>query len=422
MVKRLSLAREPDEVLDAMIAGMRQLYGANTFLYLNVRDLPPGHFRITRMTTAAGKDLIRIPDPFDAEQLPVQQGGVLSMLLLDHLPKALHDLDLQNDPILSTCPEEVRSLMALPIFDQGDLAFWVVLLDSRPMPFTQVLVEQYTLRANLMGAAFRAVNAMVKLREATESVQAEVDRMAKIQEALLPEEMPEIPGMEIRASYETFDRVGGDLYDFQTLSMPDAERHCDPNKPWAILISDASGHGPSAAVVAAMLHAILHAYPTVPSGPSEILRHANDQLAKKRIESSFITAFLMFYDPATRQLTYSCAGHPPPLLKVSLGPGPVKELLCDDGIPLGIMEGALYSEHTLTLEPGQTIVLYTDGVTDAANPRGEMFETKGIIKALESCVGDAGCVISSLRGALKRHEAGTRSRDDQTIVALHLIK
>ena len=158
--------------------------------------------------------------------------------------------------------------------------------------------------------------------------------------SLLPEQVPDIPGLEIRAAYETFDRVGGDLYDFQPLSLSGSELRNDPNQPWAILISDASGHGPSAAVVAAMLHAILHAYPTVPNGPAEILRHANDQLAKKRIESSFITAFLMFYDPVSRKLTYSCAGHPPPLLKVSLGPGPVKELLCDDGIPLGIMEGA----------------------------------------------------------------------------------
>ena len=93
-----------------------------------------------------------------------------------------------------------------------------------------------------------------------------MEQIARIQRALLPDQLPNIPGVQLATSYSTFDVVGGDLYDFTALHRNGNDQR------WALLIGDVSGHGPAAAVVMAMFHAILHTYPLDPHGPGEVLR------------------------------------------------------------------------------------------------------------------------------------------------------
>jgi phosphoserine phosphatase RsbU/P len=419
MVTRVSESTEAAQVLDRMSEGMMKAYRTRGFMQLNVRGLPKGHYRVARRTDAEGNTQKLAPDPYQAEHLPIHDHGFFSDIIRTPEPKIVEGVNVSWDPVVGNALQGVTTMMATPAFENGELVVWVIIFGGPDLQFSCDDVESSLLRVNLVGMAFRAVRYGRELNEATRRIQSEVDRMAAIQKALLPSQMPEIPGLEIRASYETFDRVGGDLYDFGALQRLPDNKGYDPQGTWAIIIADASGHGPSAAVVVAMLHTLIHSYPTRPQGPAEILRHANEQFVEKAIESSFITAFLMFYEPSTRRVTYACAGHPPPLLKTAIGPSSVTSLEFEDGIPLGIMSEAIFSEHTFTLEPGQSLILYTDGVTEALSPSGEEFQTHGIVKALESCVGDAACVISSLRAALKRHEAGTRSRDDQAMVAVH---
>ena len=125
---------------------------------------------------------------------------------------------------------------------------------------------------------------------------------------------------------------------------------------WAFLIGDVSGHGPAAAVVMAMFHAIIHSYPIDPTGPGDVLRHVNRHLFAKSIENSFVTAFLGFYEPRTRELIYARAGHNPPLLKEFPHRGQARQLDAVGEIPLGIMEDVKYSESSIVLHPGQTLI------------------------------------------------------------------
>ena len=187
---------------------------------------------------------------------------------------------------------------------------------------------------------------------------------------------------------------------------------------WGILIADASGHGPAAAVIMAIVHAILHAYPREPKGPSEILAHVNKHLIQKRITGSFMTAFLGFYDPRTQVFTYANAGHPPALLK-SPG-GTVTELDEVDGFPLGIVDDATYNEASVQLNPGQTVVLYTDGISEAVNAKGQMFGISGLKHSIIRCSGEPDCVAENALVALRKHEAGVRPRDDQTLLAFQV--
>ncbi len=191
---------------------------------------------------------------------------------------------------------------------------------------------------------------------------------------------------------------------------------------WAFLIGDVSGHGPAAAVVMAMFHAIIHTYPIDPTGPGDVLRHVNRHLFSKSIENSFVTAFLGFYEPRTRELVYARAGHNPPILKEFPHRGDATLLDEVGEIPLGIMEDVQYSESSVKLHPGQTLILYTDGITEAKRPGGEMFGVEGIERSLVHCSGAPDCAISHITNALKDHQMNVRPNDDQTVVVMQVVQ
>ncbi|MEE8154765.1 MAG: PP2C family protein-serine/threonine phosphatase, partial [Phycisphaerales bacterium] len=329
-------------------------------------------------------------------------------------------LSLRNDPGVGDALARYRSMMAIPLFDDGEPLNWAIFLRDEPQGFTVEDLEQAILRSNLVGTSVKNVLIAKQLREAHARIRAEVDHVATIQRALLPNPLPDIPGLQVVASYETFDQAGGDYYDFRALSDHGDGRDPDPNGLWGILIADASGHGPAAAVVMAMLHAILHAYPHRPDSAAEVLDHANRHLASKQIESSFVTAFFALYDPPTRRLTYARAGHNPPLLKNPGSGGSVDRLEAVGGVPLGVLDETTYEEAQIELQPGQTLVLYTDGITEARSPDGAMFGVGGIERALIDCTGDPDCVVQSITDPLRDHEAGVRPNDDQTIVAIRV--
>ncbi len=133
-----------------------------------------------------------------------------------------------------------------------------------------------------------------------------------------------------------------------------------------------------------------------------------------------MTALFAIYDPMTRQFTYSRAGHNPPLLMWPQRGREISRLEENGGVPLGIVAGESYGETSITLVPGQTLVLYTDGITEATSPAGKMFDIKGIETSLTECTGEPECVIDHLTTAVREHEAGIRPRDDQTLVVIRV--
>jgi len=173
----------------------------------------------------------------------------------------------------------------------------------------------------------------------------------------------------------------------------------------------------------AIVHSILHAYPQEPNGPAELLKHVNRHLCAKRIESSFVTAFLAFYQPSSRELLYARAGHNPPLLLS--GPREngqrraiIRELDAARGLPLGIDADAAFTEDRLILEPGQMVLLYTDGVTEARNSAGDMLGPEGIERALASCDDGAQAAVRCVTEAVLEHLGAEKASDDQTILVL----
>ena len=423
LVGDLSRAETADGVLTSFARGMQRLKHSEAYMSLSTRGLGPGRYRITRMALDGDLDAMRSTRPWASPQsIDVHTGGFLGQLIRTAYPTVIHHLDLRDDPVLGDALAPFRALMAVPLFDQGEPLNWAIHLSRDPSGFDLHELEDRILQDNLVGGTVRTVLMAHELHRMNEQVHREVERIADIQRTLLPERMPEIEGIRLAAHYATFDRAGGDYYDFLPLRcrehLEPGEYH--PDHPLGIMIADASGHGPAAAVIMAMLHSILHASAESPEGPAEVLRHINHHLCRKRIEGSFVTAFFGVYDPATRRFTYARAGHNPPLLKQPGVGGAVSRLDAVGGIPLGVLPDAAYEEHTQHLEHGHAVVLYTDGITEAFDAEQHMFGVEGIERALEQCTGQPDCVVSSIMTALEAHQGDVRPSDDQTLVVMRL--
>jgi phosphoserine phosphatase RsbU/P len=422
LVAALSSAAEPGEVLRAYAHGIARLRGQFGYVSLSTRGLAPGQYRITRLLTPEKMAALSARDAWPVPpNLPVHTGGLLGEIISEPRPAMVEELNLANDPVVGDAFARYRSFMAIPLFDGGEALNWAILLSETPRAYATSDVEDALLRGNLVGGTVRTVLLARELSQANARIRREIDQIARIQRSLLPDELPTITGLTLAAHYETFDQAGGDYYDFLPLKhREDGSGRGDPDAPWGILIADASGHGPAAAVMMAMVHAILHAYPSMPFGPAEVLDHLNSHLCAKRLHSCFVTAFLAIYDPPTRALTYARAGHEPPLLKSPGEGGPVVRLDAVGSVPLGILKNATHEEASIVLEPGQSVVLYTDGITDASCPDGTRFGLSRLEHALTECTGNPGCVVESVTAALNVHEQCMRPNDDQTIVVLRV--
>ena len=201
--------------------------------------------------------------------------------------------------------------------------------------------------------------------------------------------------------------VGGDFYD--VLPLPDGRL--------VVAVGDVAGKGSPAALLMALLLAILRTLVDEGLEPGELASRLNVQVARHSPASRFITLFYGVYEPATGKLTYVNAGHMPPLIRRA-GSGRC-DRLGSTGVALGMFEESAYEAESVLLDPGDLLVLYSDGITEAENPAGEPFEETGLERVLSNLAVDelsqAGRVIFA---AVERHAQDKRFADDLTVLLL----
>ena len=257
---------------------------------------------------------------------------------------------------------------------------------------------------------------VAELSEEVEDAEQTVEQIADIHQTLLPTQLPRIAGLEAAVSHLAPNRAGGDYYDLIPLGRGDGGEP-DPAGSWLIIVADASGHGPAAATIMAMLQAIVHAYTPETRAPGQVLEHMNQQMARKKIEGSFTTALAAILDPVAGTFAYASAGHHAPLLRYP--DGRVVELSCEEGgPPLAVDPDAAIGGRTHALQPGETVLLYTDGVIEQANPQGQRFNLAGLTDALAQAAGPPRLVLDHVGEAARRHRAGSKIEDDRTLLAL----
>jgi sigma-B regulation protein RsbU (phosphoserine phosphatase) len=411
MVRDISMSDTPMGVLAAFAQYYWELRPVDYMISMSTKDLPEGQYRVTRQIDVArikaGQQVLPTTQALRREQIPVHSGGFLGSVISRQRPALLHDLNIKDDPVLGNALAEMGSALVMPLYDSGEPRYWNIPFRRDKRGFSVEELEQSMLVANLAGGTNTKLLLMQEVKNLNATLKQQFEEVARVQRALLPRQTPQIPGLEIATSYLTSDQAGGDYYDFFRF----------PDGTWGILIADVSGHGAAAATVMAMLHGILHAYSGPSCCPDEVMRYANTRLVEASIEGTFVTAFYGIYDPQAGELRYARSGHNPPIVKDGKT-GHVAFLDGAGGLPLGVFDPYEITSEVLRFKPKDTLVLYTDGITEAFDAAKEMFGPERLDDALTGCSGAPDCVVDSVHSALFKHTGTLARRDDQTLVAI----
>ena len=261
-----------------------------------------------------------------------------------------------------------------------------------------------------------------------ERLDRELELGAEIQAQLLPRQCPTIEGVDLAARCQTANKVGGDYYDFiptsyEQLRHPDAI--ASQEMPWNFAIGDVMGKGVPAGLMMTMLRGMLRAEILNSHSPGHLLQHLN-WVMRTDLESSnrFVTLFCAQYDPRTQVLSYGNAAHNPPLLWQAATSQVVR--LDADGMLLGLDMDTHYQENQVQLQPGDTVIYYTDGFTEASDRAGQRFDEDNLIDAFSwACrnLSSSEEIRDYLFDMLQRFVGTNReAEDDTTLVVMRITQ
>ena len=414
-MRAISSITDPQELVLDYYLRMKRAFPTDGFVGVSRRDLPVPCYRVTR-SDRWGMDF----NPWkDAASKPVYDRGLLGELIYAGRPTIIDDLRgrVADDDPAREFVGDLRSLLAVPMFDAGEATNLVVFLRREPAAFDHDRLPDQVWVTNLFGRATNNLVLRQRVAAQARELRRSLEAVGEVQRGLLPERLPEVPGIRVAAHYESSEQAGGDYYDF--FDLPDGRL--------GVLVADVSGHGTPAAVMMAVVHAIAHAIENPPFAepPGRLLGYLNRHLCERYTKrgGTFVTAWAGVYDPATRRLTYANAGHPPPRCKADNARGGRARPL--DGaarsLPLGIEAEETFADAAVTLDPGDVVVVYTDGLTEARSPARDMWGTAGLDAALAACSCAPRELLDGLIDRLNAYTHGARAEDDRTAVAIKAV-
>ncbi|HKO99376.1 MAG TPA: SpoIIE family protein phosphatase [Pyrinomonadaceae bacterium] len=315
--------------------------------------------------------------------------------------------DAQHDPRFASGTmvlQGVRSVLAVPL-GVAEKVFGIIYADS-PIAegrFTEDHLKVLTTLASV--AAIRVENAkLVEARFQQERLERELQLASEIQQRFQPAAPPIVAGYELQGISFPCYEIGGDYYDF--IQRDDGRL--------VIALGDVSGKGTAAALLMSSLHAAIHAQTGSHDSIVETISAVNKYLAENIPPNRFVTLFYAELDPESGAVSFLNAGHNPPLIVHAAG---TVEQLASGGLPLGIKADAEYREGRTTLQLGDVLVIYSDGVTEAASPNGEEFGPTRLYEVVSRNVdASAAGIRDRIESALTKFSQGTQAADDITLV------
>ena len=272
--------------------------------------------------------------------------------------------------------------VGFPVLDLGNGTFWLM-------------------------TAFLLMNLLVLLEVADRlTLKRDLEIAREIQLAMLPQEMVVGGGLEAYGFTRPANTVGGDFYDV----LPKADGRL------VIALGDVAGKGSPAALLMALTLAILRTLVDEDLPPTILMERLNVQVSRHAPSSRFVTLCLSIFDPVTGNLTYLNAGQTPPILRRVHG---AIERLTEGGVALGMFERASYTAGETVLAPGDVLVFYSDGITEAESRAGVPFDEAGLIDVVERhWWEDAATIGTAIVSAVQAHAVETRLADDLTVLAI----
>lgn len=352
-----------------------------------------------------------LQDAFQKLRFPADNDFVFGKLMREQTPLMMPDA-VSSELVEPTYLElfGVRSLLVVPLATRGEVV-GAMLVDqgSRPSRFTAHEIDVVMGIANQAAVAIEGAR-LTQQAEDQRRIEYELGLARQIQTSFLPEACPTIPGYDICSMWQTAREVSGDFYDFVPLNGGRV----------AITIADVSDKGIAAAMFMALSRTILRTMTIGKPTPRETVERANDVILADARSEMFVTVFHGVLDPQTHRFTYVNAGHNPPLLYRAAQ----KELttLKGSGIALGVIPNITLLENTVEFAPGDLLLMYTDGVTDAINAAEEEFGAERLADLIASHAHlSPDALIAEIGRAVTEYAGEGVHFDDLTMIALKRV-
>jgi sigma-B regulation protein RsbU (phosphoserine phosphatase) len=311
--------------------------------------------------------------------------------------------DVAADPRYVNVNPETRSELAIPLIYQ-DRVIGVLDLESPVLNyFNDDHVQALSILAGQLAVAIENARLYEQVARDEARMERELRAARRIQSVMLPHVPKEDFGLDLACRYVSARELGGDLYDFIRYGP----------QQLAILLGDVSGKGTAAALYGAVATGIIRSLAPLKLQPADLLRRLNQFVGEHKVEDRFMTALYATWQRGRRRLRIASAGQSQPLL--------YREGRCAKlpltGFPMGIFDEVSYDEWNTVLQPGEILVLYSDGMTDGLNPQGEEFTADRLCRLIEQHAADSADHIAD-RLMTEVGRFTTDAHDDRTLVIL----
>jgi len=300
----------------------------------------------------------------------------------------------------------IRSMMCVPMLSLDGEPAGVIQLDTQN-PLQRFQKEDIDLLLAVAGQAalsYESARLMVSAMEKKKQ-DDEMEIARGVQQALLPEKLPEIDGYQFFASYDSAQAVGGDYYDCFTL---DGDRVC-------LSFGDVAGKGVPASLVMSRMSSVVQSTVAHVGDVGEAVAAINNHMCANAVEGRFVTYVLVIIDLKTHEMSLVIAGHMSPIIRKA--DGEFEEFDEESvGLPIGVLEDYPFDVLSRRLDPGEIVVIYTDGVSEAMNPSGDLYTEERVREFVKNGPAAADVLGKDLLADVRRHANGRPQNDDITIM------
>lgn len=396
----LASVLDVDQVLSKILDGLFKIFPQADQGFILFKETNPDKMIVKATKSRRPEQDDSVPISMTIVRQAMETGeAILSANALD---------DSRFDASESLTNLRIRSVMCVPLVPKNGGALGVIQLATQEIRY-QFSEDDLDLLASVASqSAFAIENA--NLHQAAmvrRELERELEFAMQVQLGFLPNERPKLACYEFFDYYEAAQRVGGDYFDYVTL----------PDGKIAITMADVAGKGVPAALLMARLYSSARFHLLTKQSAAEALTGLNGEIATSGLGHRFITCVMAILDPESHQVSVANAGHLPPLRRAANGE---VEMLARDisGMPLGIVREQEFRDAQLTFEPGDTWILYTDGITEAMNPKKAIYGPQRLCEYLTDGPADLEDLVKGIVTNVEAFCRGRAQSDDMCLVGV----